>query len=130
MQGVRPGQVAEPAYVNGFVEGPDLILLRRNERGELLARRRRAEWSSFHRWADVSPENLRNFRNSPWVAGLSEEGDWLRVKWRSPEYRDAFYHARQGEQSNAEQLGLSNHFEADVDPVRRFFSETGAGVQK
>lgn len=126
MPSVRPAKVvAEPAYVNAFVEGSDLVLLHRNERGEMLARRRKAEWSSFYRRERVSQDVLRDLRNSTYVVGVSEEGEWLRVKWQAPEWRQKAHE----EGGWAESLGLE-HFEADVDPVRRFFSETGAEVQK
>jgi DNA polymerase elongation subunit (family B) len=112
-------------FVNGFVDGGDLVLLHRNERGEMLARRRKAEWSSFYRREDVSADVLRDLRNSGYVVGISEEGDWLRVRWG-----DALWRAKAHEEGGwAESLGL-RHFEADVDPIRRYFSESGAEVAK
>lgn len=120
------------AFVNGFVDGTDLVLLYRDEAGELKARRRPAEWSSFYRAGALSPAVLRDLRNAQAVAGLSEEGDFVRVKWRAEEWRREAHRAevkRDGKDVPGffASLGVE-HFEADVDPIRRFFSETGARV--
>jgi DNA polymerase elongation subunit (family B) len=126
----------EPAYVNGFVDGGDLVLLYRDPNGELLARRRPAEWSNFFRRQDVSAETMRELRNSEWVQGIVEEADWLRVKWTDRAWR-YYVHMQEvtvpGEQHRETvpgyiaSLGIPS-FEADVSPERRYFSETGAKV--
>jgi DNA polymerase, archaea type len=120
-----PGPAKEPKYLNGFVDGADLVLLYRNERGEMLARRRRAEWSSFYRKEQVSADVLRDLRNSTFVVGVSEENEWVRVRWQAPEWR------RKAHEPDgwAESVGLTA-YEADVTPEHRFFAETGAEVAK
>lgn len=112
-------------YLNGFVDGNDLVLLYRDVGGQMLARRRRAEWSSFYRKENVSVDVLRDLRNSTYVVGVSEEGDWVRVRWQAPEWR------RKAHEPGgwAESAGLTA-YEADVTPERRFFAETGAEVAK
>lgn len=117
--------MAEPKYLNGFVDGSDLVLLYRNERGEMLARRKRAEWSSFYRKEQLKPDVMRDLRNSSFVVGVAEEGDWVRVRWQAPEWRRKAHE----EGGWAESAGLAA-YEADVDPVRRFFAETGSEVAK
>lgn len=117
--------VAEPKYVNGFTDGNDLVLLYRDERGQMLARRKRAEWSSVYRREQVTPDVMRDLRNSSFVVGVSEEGEWVRVRWQAPEWRRKAHE----EGGWAETAGLTA-FEADVDEVRRFFAETGAQVAK
>ena len=115
----------EPAYLNGFVDGSDLVLLYRDERGQMLARRRRAEWSSFYRREQVSADVMRDLRNSSFVVGVSEEKDRVRVRWQAPEWRRKAHE----EGGWAETAGLTA-FEADVSEVARYFQETGAEVAK
>jgi DNA polymerase elongation subunit (family B) len=122
--------VNEPAYVNGFVDGADLVLLYRDDAGQMMARRKRAEWSNFFRRADVPERVLRDLRNSSRVVGISEEGEWTRVRWQAPEWRRKIFGLERGRDSVdffKSELGI-DHFEADVDPIRRFFSDTGAEV--
>jgi DNA polymerase elongation subunit (family B) len=118
-------------FVNGFVDGADLVLLYRNASGEMLARRRKAEWSSFYRRADVTAEAMRSFRNSSFVLGVSEEGEWVRVRWQAPEWRSAVREGKRGdeEESWERRNGLTS-FEADVTPEQRFLADTGAQVAK
>ena len=75
--------MAEPAYVNGFVDGSDLVLLYRDARGEMRARRKPAEWSSFYKTADLArkPEVLRDLRSSSIVTGIRDEGEYTRIRW-------------------------------------------------
>lgn len=112
-------------YVNGFVDGSDLVLLYRDQQSTMLARRVRAEWSSFYRREQVSAEVMRDLRNSSFVVGVSEEGDWVRVRWQAPEWRRKAHE----EGGWAEAFGLTA-YEADVTPEHRFFQETGAEVAK
>lgn len=115
----------EPAFVNAFVEGSDLVLLHRDEKGQLLKRRRRAEWSSFHKSDEFKrrPDLYREIRNSRFVLGVSEEGPWIRVRYQAEEWRRAACREEGFFDSN----GITS-YESDVDPIRRFFSDTGANV--
>jgi DNA polymerase elongation subunit (family B) len=119
--------IAQPKFLNGFVDGADLVLLYRDAAGQMLSRRRKAEWSSFYRREAVTPEVMRDLRNSSFVVGVSEEPatkpEWVRVRWQAPEWR------RKAHEPDgwAEKQGLTA-FEADVSEVRRFFAETGAEV--
>jgi DNA polymerase elongation subunit (family B) len=122
----------ETAYVNGFVDGDSLVLLYRDETGRLMARRKRAEWSNFFRTADLKDQVLRDLRNSRNVAGISVEGEWTRVRWKTPEERRRIFGLDRGDDARdyfKEELGIEA-FEADVDPIRRFFSDTGAAVAR
>lgn len=123
--------MVEPAFVNGFVDGSDIVLLYRTEAGELRARRRRAEWSSFHRTEQLTAAHLKNLRDSSFVLGISNEGAYTRVRWQAHEWRQlAIYGSARSDPPHTtyfKENGLA-HFEADVSPIRRFFSETGAHV--
>lgn len=124
----------EPRYVNGFVDGTDLLLLYRDARGQMLARRKPAEWSSFYRREDLDrhPDVIRDLRNSEYVAGIREEGAWYRVRWKAPEWRSKIHEpeVKVGDEWKPGYFASRGivAFEADVDPIRRFFSETGAQV--
>jgi DNA polymerase elongation subunit (family B) len=117
--------VAEPAYVNGFVDDRDLVLLYRNARGALCKAVRRAEWVSYLRARDLDDVALRGLRTSARVVGMREEGEWLRVEWVDQEAR-TLVHQRGG---YFDSIGVP-HYEADVSPLRRFFSDSGAKVGK
>ena len=93
----------------------------------MLARRRPAEWSSFYLARELPPDVLRGLRGSQCVAGISTEGEFVRVRWLSPEYR-RIAHSTDGYFS--QHAPNVTHYEADVDPVRRFFSDTGAEVAR
>jgi len=124
MNGTRvPSEVVQPKFLNGFVEGKDLFLLYRDAQQRRMARRVPAEWSSFIKRTNVPPELLRELKTSSFVAGVREEGEFLRVCWADEGWRRKA-HGRDGFFA---ELGIET-FEADVDPIRRFFSETGALV--
>jgi DNA polymerase elongation subunit (family B) len=129
------GVPPQPKFCNGFVDGADIVLLHRDASGQLLARRRRAEWSTFHE--TPLPEALaRDLRNSTCVSGISVEGKWTRVRWSDPDYRRRACVAEEFDPSGprgATRPGLFSSwgvvaYEGDVDPIRRYFSETGAEV--
>ena len=118
-----PSAPVQPKFINGFVDNKDLFLIYRDDRGQRMARRVPAEWSSFVRKADVPPELSRELRTSSFIAGVREDGEFLRILWQDEGWRRKA-HGREGFFA---ELGIET-FEADVDPVRRFFSETGAQV--
>jgi DNA polymerase elongation subunit (family B) len=119
--------MSEPAFVNGFVSGSDLVLLYRDDKGVLRQRRRPAEWSSFHRTKDMRsrPEVVRDLRNSRYVLGITEEGPWTRVRYQAPEWRKALCDPG----SYFDDAGIEC-FEADVSEIRRFFADTGALIAR
>ena len=119
--------------MNGFVDGADLVLLYRDPAGQLMARRRKAEWSNFFKREDLLPKPhvLRDLRNSQYVAGISEEGEFVRVRWTAPEWRaKVFGIERNGKDFYGPEGENVPHYEADVDPIRRFFADTGAKIAR
>lgn len=116
------------AFFTGHVDEAtgDLVLLRRADDGTVRAHRHRAEWSFFARRDEVNacPALVRELRKShdQIVLGVLVERDgWLRIRCAGREERMAavryFY-----------SVGV-RHYEADVHPVRRFFSDTAHRVQ-
>lgn len=114
----------QPAFLTGFVERDQLVLLYRNEQGLLMQRRRPAEWSSFYRKEDLKPFR-RELQNNRFVIGTSDEGDWVRVRWSDRWVRErACSH-----DSPLSRAGVVA-FEADVNPVQRFLADSGAHVAR
>lgn len=111
--------------MNAFVDGAQLVLLHRDASGQLLARRRKAEWVSFFRTADLSVDLLRDLRASRNVVGMKVDGEWTRVSWIHHEARAAVFGLRRGGDDYFGDKGIQ-HFEADVDPVRRYFADSCA----
>lgn len=120
---------AEERYVNGFVEEGQLVLLRRNQHGEMVRRVKKADYSCFVKRADLSPDILRGLRGSPAVIGLAEEGDYTRIRFADDELRRNIVQGPDRNQAGYfETIGLTT-LEGDVHPMRRFFSDSGASIQ-
>ena len=119
------GPTAEQ-YVNAFV-GIDgrVHLLSRDPTGKRVVRSQNAEWASFCAAADLKPEERRQLRASRHVAGLVDEGAWVRVQWADPRTRKLSC-AKDGWFASK---GIAT-YEADVDPVRRLFVDRPIGVQR
>src|SRR4051812_49412924 len=76
------GPTAGQHVVTAFVAlDGTLQLVGRRLSGERVVRSQRAEWASFLRSSDVTPELRRSLRDSRSVAGLHDEGEWVRVLW-------------------------------------------------
>lgn len=117
--------MSERAYVNGFVDGSEIVLLYCDPDGKLGAHRRAADWSSFHDpgLIDGNPELLRWLREASVVAGVTREHGRIKIRYRDPYERPkvvAWLREIHGIES----------YEGDVDPFRRYFSDTDATVQK
>jgi DNA polymerase elongation subunit (family B) len=110
--------------VNAYEDGADVVVLRRDA-GKLLVTRHKSEHVVYLRRSDVPTDMLRQLRSSPHVAAIREEDAWLRVGWKDPGVRRAVVDAR----GYLAEKGLKT-YEGDVDPVRRFFTDTGTIVSK
>ncbi len=85
-----------------------------------------AEYVSFIRTADATRAVVTALRSSRFVLGLSEEpGGWTRIRWLT---RDAAKRAALPDGWFAR--ARIPIFEADVDPVRRWLTESGAEIAK
>lgn len=117
-------------YVNGFVQNDRITLLRRNEEGVLVSRSMPATYASFHPLVDFTQELLRELRDNPRVVGLAVEGDHVRLRWRERWDRKNCVKilAELGSNDKAQKTPVRN-YEADVDPIRRLFSDVGLEVQ-
>lgn len=114
------------SYVNAFVSGDNLYLLRR-EGTELVRKVVPAEWVSFIRLEDFTPEIERQTRSlgSRALRGWNVEGSWVRFRWRSRELRQLYCGANGFFASKEIQT-----YEADVHPVRRYLVENRCTIQR
>jgi DNA polymerase elongation subunit (family B) len=115
------------AYTNAFWAGQHIVLLSRDERGELVRELVPAEHTSFIRKTefDKHPTLRAVIEQSRFVLGWRPEGEFIRISWTT---RDKSIQA-------AEKGGFfASHgidvFEADVDPVRRFVTDNPIDIQK
>lgn len=92
----------------------NIVIVERTDEG-VVVRERRAEYSCFIR-NDIDDHTKRLIRNHRAVLGFKEEGDWCRVLWRSTREREQLCEM-------LEQDGVQT-FEGDINPVRRFMTET------
>ncbi|NJL44353.1 MAG: hypothetical protein HC945_03505 [Nitrosarchaeum sp.] len=69
---------------------------------------------------------IRELRSSKLILGVRDEGEWLRVRWRSREVLKRLTDPKKGLFATKE----IKVFEADVDPVRRFMIDTDGEVDR
>jgi DNA polymerase I len=125
------------AYVNGYVEGRKLVLLSRGEDGRLLERRVPAEWVAYFRAGELPPALRRQLEGARSVSAVKPEGDWLRVNFVDGDARHWICSDRERRDRETGRAILSPlkkhgvpHYEADVSPVTRYFTDTGAAIQR
>lgn len=114
-------------YVNAFWAGAHIVLLSRDDDGELVREVAPVEHVSFIRRAafDAHP-NLRTvLEASRHVAGWREDGAFIRIQWHQ---RDKCIDAASKKGWFA-QHGIEV-FEADVDPVRRYVTDHDIEIQR
>jgi DNA polymerase elongation subunit (family B) len=115
------------AYTNAFWAGPHIVLLSRDEQGELVRELVPAEHTSFiRRDAFEKHPDLRGvLEQSRFVVGWRHEGAFVRISWTTREKsiqaaaKDGFF----------AQYGIEV-FEADVDPVRRWVTDNPIDIAK
>lgn len=108
-------------YVNAYVDGGRVVRVRRAA-GRASLDYARAEYSALFRRDEVEPKLRRHLEGSASVLGSKDEGDWLRVGWRDAETR------KQLCSSASSPLAAIQSYEADVDPVRRWLTDTDVDI--
>lgn len=120
--------------LNSYVDGSDLVLLHRDESGEIQQRRQRAEYVTFHKFGEVPDEMRRSIESSAHVTAARRDGDWYRVSWASFESRRHVCGEEGPFRKPVDDDGMSTApikiFEGDVHPVRRYLVDSGAAIQK
>lgn len=121
------------SFVNAYVDGEygeRIALLWRDEAGRLERRSVHAEYASYHKVAQVPDDLRREIENSRYVRSTRVEGEWFRVGWRDRQVRDDMCLGVGPERLSPLRSRGVDHYEADVHPVRRFLTDTGASIQK
>lgn len=115
----------EPAYCNGYQDGEELVLLRRDASGALREKRTRAEWVSYFKLSELG-EMRRTIEASNFVLGSRVEKEWLRVLWRDQEARDRICKSKE---SPLRARGIPT-YEGDVTPLRRYLVDNGTKIAR
>jgi DNA polymerase elongation subunit (family B) len=125
----------DDAFVNGWVSGSEVVLLTRELSGRLKETRIPAEYVAYLRASEL-PEDLR-YPLQRAAQSFRAEGEWLRLGFSNPDTRRAiFYQSETRNRLNGEVHAnpfvarAVPHYEADLDPIRRLLTDTGAKVQR
>lgn len=113
------------AYVNGYVEGRRLVLFSRDDAGKLQRTEVPADWSAFLKESELSKDWEAWFLRLSCLRGARREDGWLRLDFTDPELRRRIFFDRGGGKAPPNaflETGIA-HYEADVDPIRRFFTD-------
>ena len=115
-------------YVNGYVDEDQghFVLFYRNEAGELREKRRPNEWIAYFLKEEIGEAGFRKLRNWESVGSIEVEDEYYRVGFRWRSARDFHCFDEDGTFKKAEIQVL----EGDLDPIRRFFSDTGAHIAR
>lgn len=111
--------------MNAYWAGSNLVVLRREPDGTVHKQTLPAEHVSFVRKEDATQALRDRLRESRFVLGVTEEPGWIRIRWLT---RSA---AKETAQKGGwfEKIGVKA-YEGDVDPVRRWLTDTGAELQR
>ncbi len=129
--------VQQRKFVNAYVDGEKIVLLsRRGDRIDFT--QVPAEYVTFLRQRDLTAEFERTIRSSSSIRSIKVDGAWMRIAWIGDLARrdmvqgrpdwDPITREKKVMPSPFMSLGVSL-YEGDVDPIRRYMTDTGAGVQ-
>jgi DNA polymerase elongation subunit (family B) len=125
-------------YVNGYVEGKELVLLSR-EGGRRVETRLPAQWVAYFRRGELPPDLGRDLERDlvRLASSVEQEGDWLRVGFPNADLRRAICFERESRNRVTREVAINpliargvQHYEADLDPIRRYFTDTGATIAR
>jgi DNA polymerase elongation subunit (family B) len=105
-----------------------ITLFERGRAGRVIRRRFNGEFVSYLARRDATADLVRALRSSRNVAGLVEEGEWLRVSWRTKQARDTACDPVDG--WFARQTPPIPTYEADVSPLRRWMADHDVEIQR
>jgi hypothetical protein len=125
--------MSDRAYLNAYVDGRHVVLVSRNSSGRIVRERIPAEWSAFFKEADLPrPLEASLLRSSAVVGARREPGGWIRMQFADGDWRRQVcfeQRSRNGATNPLLAAGIEP-FEADVDPVRRWLSDSEATIAK
>lgn len=100
---------------------PDRILVyERGDDGETHERYARAEYTSWHRAAEIDRNLMRQLNGSRIVQSVKPDGSWIRIAWLNRETRWAGIR-------ELREFGVDS-YEADVDPCLTYLIESKAEI--
>lgn len=128
--------------VNAFVDGYDLVILARD--GERIVEHKvRPEYSFFVETKEIDVDFGRQLRSASVVRSMREEGRFTRIAWSDDQVRKEMLYGRftkvwddetgeyhKGRRPSPFQERQITTYEGDVDPIRRWFTDTGATIAK
>lgn len=128
--------------VNAFVDGYDLVILAR-EGERIVEHKTRPEFSFFVETKELEVDFARQLRSASAVRAMKEEGRYTRIAWVDEATRKEMLYGRftrHWDEENEEfvkgrkpspfqERGVTT-YEGDVDPIRRWFTDTGATIAK
>lgn len=126
----------DDCFVNGWVAGSKIVLLTRAPDGALKETHLPAEWIAYFRRGEVPDDIHRSLKRA--AATYKEEGgDWLRVGFRDGDSRRHLCYVPETRDRDTGRVYVNplasrgvRHYEADLDPIRRLLTDTGAKVQR
>lgn len=127
-------------YVNGYVDREDVVLLRRDEYGELVEDIVPAQHVGYFKRTDISDLALRTIIADKRVDTVDPDGDYYRVAWTPGRYDKSAINPRTGQPGvwishreehcrHLEKYGLVA-LEADVNPLRRHISDNDIHIAR
>jgi DNA polymerase elongation subunit (family B) len=114
------------AYVNAYVSGDSLVTVSRDENGARKIEHLPAEYVFYLRGKDTTDETHRTLRTSESITSARREGSWYRYATRHAWQRTDLVRSKF---SPIVKQGLAT-YEGDVDPVRRWITDSGARIAK
>lgn len=128
--------------VNAFVDGFDLVILAR-EGDKIVEHKARPEYSFFVETAELDVDFARQLRGANAVRAMKQEGRYTRIAWVDDATRKEMLYGRytkywddaageyvKGKKPSPFQEQDIITYEGDVDPIRRWFTDTGATIAK
>ena len=128
--------------VNAFVDGYDLVVLARED-DRIVEHKVRPEYSFFVETKDLDVDFGRALRSAQAVRAMKEEGKYTRIAWSDDSTRKEMLYGRftkffdeeaqewvKGRKPSPFQERQITTYEGDVDPIRRWFTDTGATIAK
>src|SRR5258707_2635364 len=112
--------------IHAYYSRADIVLVDRNASGARLETRVPAVYSSYPKApSDLTNRLINHHRALGNIAGLSIVGDWHRLDWKDRDTRMAGT-ALDGLLAKAGAV----HYEADVNPIRRYMSDNPVSIAK
>jgi DNA polymerase elongation subunit (family B) len=128
-------------FINAFMDREALVLLFRNDDGQLMKKVVDAQHVAYFKLAEMDAQLRAELFRSGDVIGAAEEGAWLRVTFKPGYWNARVKNKWTGKQGMwcslreerckewEKKYGVKS-YEADVAPLRRLFADEGHGIAR